>query len=62
MMSISVTCRVIRYLKIIHLAATPGQIIGLCGPTGAGKSTIMNILTRYYDLDSGEIRVDDYRC
>lgn len=49
-----------RILKDNTFTANPGQIIGLCGPTGAGKSTIMNILTRYYDLDSGEIRVDDY--
>jgi len=39
--------------------ARPGQIFGLCGPTGAGKSTIINILTRYYDIESGAIRVDD---
>ena len=38
--------------------ANPGEVIGLCGPTGAGKSTIINILTRYYDLDSGKICVD----
>lgn len=50
-----------KILKNNTFNANPGQIIGLCGPTGAGKSTIMNILTRYYDLDSGEIRVDDYR-
>lgn len=50
-----------RILKDNSFSANPGQIIGLCGPTGAGKSTIMNILTRYYDLDSGEIRVDNYR-
>lgn len=50
-----------KVLKNNTFSADPGQIIGLCGPTGAGKSTIMNILTRYYDLDSGEIRVDNYR-
>lgn len=38
--------------------ALPGQKIGLCGPTGAGKSTIMNILTRYYDVDSGMVTID----
>ena len=38
--------------------AQPGQKIGLVGPTGAGKSTIMNILTRYYDIDSGAIEID----
>ena len=38
--------------------AKSGQMIGICGPTGAGKSTIMNILTRYYDIDSGTIWID----
>ncbi|MDD3754303.1 MAG: ABC transporter ATP-binding protein [Methanobacterium sp.] len=50
-----------KILKNNSFSAKSGQIIGLCGPTGAGKSTIMNILTRYYDLDSGEIKVDDHR-
>ena len=39
--------------------ARPGQVFGLCGPTGAGKSTIINILTRYYDIDDGKIAIDD---
>jgi ATP-binding cassette subfamily B protein len=38
--------------------ARPGQMIGLCGPTGAGKSTIINVLTRFYDIQSGSITVD----
>ncbi len=36
----------------------PGESIGICGPTGAGKSTLINILTRYYDINSGTIRID----
>jgi ATP-binding cassette subfamily B protein len=39
--------------------ALPGQMIGLCGPTGAGKSTIINLVTRFYDIQNGDIRVDD---
>ena len=48
-----------RVMKDANFEAKPGMKIGLCGPTGAGKSTIINILTRYYDIDSGEILVDD---
>lgn len=38
--------------------ANPGQMIGLIGPTGAGKSTIINLIGRYYEIDDGEIRLD----
>ena len=37
----------------------PGQLIGLVGPTGAGKSTIINLLTRFYDIEAGEIELDE---
>ncbi|HHY55244.1 MAG TPA: ABC transporter ATP-binding protein [Chloroflexi bacterium] len=47
-----------KILKHNSFEALPGQTIGICGPTGAGKSTIINLLTRYYDIDSGVIRID----
>jgi ATP-binding cassette, subfamily B, multidrug efflux pump len=45
-------------LKDISLHAEPGQTIALVGPTGAGKTTIVNLLTRFYDIDSGSIQID----
>ncbi|NJL48115.1 MAG: ABC transporter ATP-binding protein [Leptolyngbyaceae cyanobacterium SM2_5_2] len=47
-------------LKHNTFEAKPGEKIGLCGPTGAGKSTIINLITRYYDLDRGEILIDGH--
>lgn len=48
-----------KILKHNSFEAKPGEMIGICGPTGAGKSTIINILTRYYDIDSGTIYIDE---
>ncbi len=46
-------------LKNISLEASPGEMIALVGPTGAGKTTIANLLTRFYDIDKGAIEIDD---
>ena len=47
-----------RVLTDVSLEAEPGDYVGLVGPTGAGKSTLMKLLLRFYDVDRGEIRVD----
>ncbi len=47
-------------LKRVSLHAKPGEIVALVGPTGAGKTTIVNVLTRFYDIDSGRILVDGH--
>ncbi|HEY2444993.1 MAG TPA: ABC transporter ATP-binding protein [Rhizomicrobium sp.] len=46
-------------LKDISLEFPPGQKVALVGPSGAGKSTIFHLLLRFYDVNSGAIRIDD---
>jgi len=46
-------------LADIDLAASPGQTIALVGPTGAGKTTIISLLSRFYDVTEGAIYIDD---
>jgi ATP-binding cassette subfamily B protein/subfamily B ATP-binding cassette protein MsbA len=45
-------------VKDVSLEAKPGQTIALVGPTGAGKSTLINLLTRFYEYDGGQILLD----
>lgn len=47
-------------LQGVSLEAQPGQTIAIVGPTGAGKTTIINLLPRFYDVDSGAVLVDGH--
>ena len=45
-------------MKRIHLNVLPGQKVAIVGPTGAGKTTLINLLMRFYEVNSGSILVD----
>ena len=45
-------------IKDVSLEAWPGRTFALVGPTGAGKTTLVNLLTRFYDVDAGRITID----
>ena len=45
-------------LQDISFTAQPGQMTAFIGPTGAGKSTLVNLIPRFYDVSGGSIRVD----
>lgn len=45
-------------MKDLSLRIEPGQTAAIVGPTGAGKTTLVNLLMRFYEIDSGEIRLD----
>lgn len=45
-------------LEHMDLNVEPGQMIALVGPTGAGKTTIVSLISRFYDIDEGAVRID----
>lgn len=45
-------------LRSVSFLAKPGEVVALVGPTGAGKTTIINLLTRFYEIESGTIAID----
>ena len=48
----------VKVLKDVSFDVKAGETIALVGPTGAGKSTIVNLISRFYDIDSGELLID----
>ena len=46
-------------IKNFTASAKPGQKIAIVGPTGAGKTTMVNLLMKFYDINSGDIKIDD---
>ena len=49
-----------KVLDHISFQVRPGETIALVGPTGAGKTTIVNLISRFYDIQEGHIYIDDY--
>jgi ATP-binding cassette subfamily B multidrug efflux pump len=43
----------------VQFSLTPGQMLGICGPTGAGKTTVLSLIQRHFDVTEGDIRFQD---
>ena len=50
----------VKVLDDVNFRIRPGETIALVGPTGAGKSTIVNLISRFYDVQQGTVSVDGY--
>ena len=50
----------VNVLEDVNIHVEPGQTIALVGPTGAGKSTVVNLISRFYDVIGGAVRVDGH--
>lgn len=49
-----------KLIEALNLSVKPGQHVAIVGPTGCGKTTLINLLMRFYDINDGQITVDDH--
>ncbi|MFV0361587.1 MAG: ABC transporter ATP-binding protein [Suipraeoptans sp.] len=49
-----------KFIKKLNIGTRPGQKIALVGPTGCGKTTLINLIMRFYEINDGEIRIDGF--
>lgn len=49
-----------KVLEDVNFTIQPGETIALVGPTGAGKTTVVNLISRFYDIEEGQILIDGY--